>query len=219
MTVFIADDHTLFRKGLIQILEEDASLEIVGEAGDGQSAMDAIQKLQPDVALIDIGMPDPNGLVIAETATQNQWSTSIVILTMYNEEEYLNKALDLGVKGYLLKENAVSDLMSCLHAVEAGRYYVSPVFSEFLVRRRARSVSLLSEYPMLDQLTNTELEVLRHVAENRTSREIAEDLHISHRTVQTHRTNICKKLGFSGHNKLLHFAIQHRATLLDITRK
>lgn len=216
MKLFLADDHTLFRKGLIQLLQEDGTFEIVGEAGDGDTALRKLREYQPDIAILDIGMPGISGLEISEIAHREKWQTTIVILTMYNEEEYLNRALDLSVRGYLLKENAVSDLMACLRAVEAGRYYVSPVFSEFLVRRHARTSYLLNDYPALHQLTRTEREILLHVAENKTSREIAEDLHISHRTVQTHRTNICKKLDLNGHNRLLHFAIKHREALIGL---
>ncbi len=216
MTIFIADDHTLFRKGLIRILAEDASLEILGEAGDGVAALEAIRTLHPDVALLDVSMPGHSGLDIAQTLQQERHPTKVVILTMYKGEAYLNRALDLGVKGYILKESAVSDLIDCLKAIAEDHYYISPVLSEFLVRRHTRSKAFLQQNPGLAQLTEMERRILYHIAQNKTSRQIADELFISYRTVQTHRNNICHKLGLKGYHKLLQFALENKANLPPI---
>ena len=216
MRLFVADDHTLFRQGLIRILADDPAIEVVGEAGDGEEALQALRTAQPDVALLDVSMPGRDGLEIAQAAQREGWPTAIVILTMHNDEAFLNRALDLGVKGYLLKDNAVTELLDCLKAVVRNQYYVSPILSAFLIRRRARTDALLAQNPGLEHLTDTEKRILKHIAENKTSREIADDLFVSYRTVQTHRANICTKLGLKGHHKLLQFALEHKSSLASL---
>jgi len=211
--VLIADDHPIFRQGLMRILQADESLEIVAECSDGDEALKKINELKPDVAVLDISMPGKNGLDIVRHLKQQDKITEFIILTMYKEEEYFNEALDLGVKGYLLKENAVSDLMDCLKSVVKGNYYVSPLLSDYLVNRNESKKALIKEKPSLDDLTETERSVLRLMAVNKTSREIAEQLFISFRTVQNHRNNICNKLGFKGYNKLLQFALENKSCL------
>lgn len=216
MKLFVADDHTLFRQGLIRILADDSTIEIVGEAGDGEEALQALRTAPPDVALLDVSMPGRDGLEIAQTAQREGWPTAIVILTMHNDEAFLNRALDLGVKGYLLKDNAVAELLECLKAVAQNQFYISPILSELLIRRRARTDALLARSPGLENLTNTEKRILKRIAENKTSREIADELFISYRTVQTHRANISAKLGLKGHHKLLQFALEHKSSLSSL---
>ena len=216
MRLFVADDHTLFRQGLIRILADDPTIEVVGEAGDGEEALQALRTAPPDIALLDVSMPGRDGLEIAQTAQREDWPTAIVILTMHNDEAFLNRALDLGVKGYLLKDNAVAELLECLKAVAQNQFYISPILSELLIRRRARTDALLARNPGLETLTNTEKRILKHIAENKTSREIADELFISYRTVQTHRTNISAKLGLKGHHKLLQFALEHKSSLSSL---
>jgi len=213
MKILIADDHPIFRQGLLKIIEADPAFEIIAETGDGAEALALIKKLRPDIAVLDISMPQLSGLEIARQVQQENLPVRLVILTMYKEEEYFDEAMDLGVKGYILKENAVSDLSSCVQAVAAGKYYVSPVISGYLINRGARQKALAKKNPALSLLTDTERRILKLLVQNKTSREIAAQLHVSHRTVQNHRMNICAKLDLKGHNKLLQFALEHKSEL------
>ena len=152
---------------------------------------------------------NPRGLeIVQESLAQNQ-ETAFIILTMYREEEYFNHALDSGVKGYLLKENASDELLNCIKSVVEGHHYVSPVLSEYLIKRTTQT-QLSPTNSLLSKLTQMEVRILRLIAENKTSREIADELFISHRTVQNHRTNICCKLDLKGHNRLLQFALENK---------
>ncbi len=181
MKILIADDHPIFRQGLLKILEADPAFEVVAETGDGAEALALIKKLRPDIAVLDISMPTLSGLEIARQVQQENLPVRLVILTMYKEEEYFDEAMDLGVKGYILKENAAGDLRSCVQAVAAGKYYVSPVISGYLINRDARQKALAKEKPALRLLTDTERRILKLLVQNQTSREIAAQLHVSYR--------------------------------------
>jgi DNA-binding NarL/FixJ family response regulator len=213
MKILIADDHPIFRKGLLKTIEGDASFEVVAEAGDGAEALRLIEKLAPEIAVLDISMPGLSGLEIVKAGREKNLPVEFIVLTMYKEEEYFNEAMDFGVKGYILKECAVTDLLEGLKLVANGRHYVSPIISEYLINRNARLEALMAQKPGLRDLTHTERRILKLIAENKTSREIAAQLHVSYRTVQNHRANICAKLGLKGHNKLLQFALEHKAEL------
>ena len=213
MKIFIADDHPIFRQGLLQIIEGDPELEIVGESGDGEEALQLIRSLCPDIAVLDISMPGMSGLEIVSEVQKESLKVEFIILTMFDEEEYFDEAMDSGVKGYLLKENAGSDLLSCLKSVAQGKYYVSPSISDYLLNRNARVKELNKSTPALSGLTQMEKKVLRLIADNKTSKEVAAELFISYRTVQNHRTNICNKLDLKGHHKLLQFALENKSLL------
>ena len=213
MKIFIADDHPIFRQGLLKIMEGDPELEIVGESGDGEEALQLIRSLSPDIAVLDISMPGLSGLEIVSEVQKESLKVEFIILTMFDEEEYFDEAMDYGVKGYLLKENAASDLLSCLKSVAQGKYYVSPNISEYLINRNVRVKELSKNTPALSGLTQMEKRVLKLIADNKTSKEIAAELFISYRTVQNHRTNICNKLDFKGHHKLLLFALENKSLL------
>lgn len=213
LRALIADDHPMFRKGLLQAVGSDNAIEIVGEAGDGQEALRLADELKPDIAILDIEMPGLNGLQVAEEIIKRHLPIDIVFLTMYKEEDMFNEAMDLGVKGYVLKESAVSDIVNSIKTVASGRYFLSPSISEFLVSRSDRARLLLKKKPQLQNLTTTERKVLRSISENKTSKEIADDLNISYRTVENHRSNICNKLAIHGSHSLLKFAIEHKSEL------
>ncbi|TDI89814.1 MAG: response regulator transcription factor [Caldithrix sp.] len=213
MKIFIADDHPIFRQGLLKIMEGDPELEIVGESGDGEEALQLIRSLCPDIAVLDISMPGMSGLEIVSEVQKESLKVEFIILTMFDEEEYFDEAMDSGVKGYLLKENATSDLLSCLKSVAQGKYYVSPSISEYLLNRNTRVKELNKSSPALSGLTQMEKKVLRLIADNKTSKEVAAELFISYRTVQNHRTNICNKLDLKGHHKLLQFALENKSLL------
>ena len=134
-TIIIADDHPLMRKGLKDIIEGGSEWKIVGEAGDGESALELIEKLKPTAAVIDIDMPKLNGLEVVKIINQKKIPVKIIILTMYDKETIFNRAMDLGVRGYVIKDSAVTEVVEALKNVISGKYYISPVFSDFLLKR------------------------------------------------------------------------------------
>lgn len=209
--IIIADDHPIFRGGLRQIISADLSIEIIGEAENGEKALEIIQELKPDIAVLDIDMPKKTGLdVIRELKDSN---TKIIFLTMYAEEDIFDEAMDLGIKGYVLKDSAVNDIIECILSVNEDNYYISPNVSNLLVNRRNKSKNLIKKNPELGNLTKTERNILRFISENKTSKEIAEVLFLSHRTVENHRTNISNKLNLKGSHSLLKFAIENKSYL------
>lgn len=213
VSIIIADDHPIVRQGFVRVIEQDPHFRIAAQCGNGEEALAAIEQFEPTVAVLDISMPDLSGFDVVRRAQRQHFSGEFVLLTMYNDEEYLDEAMNLGVKGFILKDCAIQELLSGLRAVSQGQYYISPAMSGYLVQRNSRKRHLSEQTPGLDDLTPTERNVLRLIAENKTSKEIAQDLIISYRTVQNHRSNICRKLGFKGHNRLLQFALEHRNSL------
>ncbi len=211
--ILIADDHPVYREGLRNVLEKDPSLEVIAEAEHGKAAIAALKETSVDVMILDIDMPHMNGLEVLRVLKDRQESVDVIMLTMYNEEAMFNEAMDLGVKGYVLKESAVADISASVHAVTAGHYFISPAISDLLVSRSDRAKALLRHQPSLGTLTPAERRILSLIAEKKTSKEIAEDLHISPKTVDNHRTNISKKLGIHGSHSLLKFAIENKSAL------
>lgn len=211
--ILIADDHPVFRQGLRQIIEADPQLKVVAEAADGEQALARLQDTPVDVAMLDLSMPLKDGFAVARAARELRRAVPLVFLTMHKDEHYLHAALDLGVKGYVLKDSAITEIVSCLKAVVAGRDYVSPALSSYLIQRRARAAAFAAEKPALEQLTPTERRVLKLIAEGQTSRQIAAALGIGIRTVEHHRNNITTKLDLHGSHALVKFAIQHQAEL------
>lgn len=211
--VFVADDHNLFRQGLVKIVESEGLYKIIGEASDGQEALNKIKELTPDVAILDVSMPKMTGLEVVRQLKKGNDTIQFIILTMYKEEEFLYEALDVGVKGYILKENTTDDLIAALRAVSIGGSYISPLLTSSLINRAESKRKFSNEKPSINDLTVTERKVLKSLSYNKTSKEIAEELNISFRTVQNHRGKICKKLGLLGSNRLLQFAIENKNNL------
>jgi DNA-binding NarL/FixJ family response regulator len=211
--ILIVDDHPLFRNGLRQVIESDERFELIGEAADGEAAWKAIQEKKPDVAVLDINLPRMTGLEVARKVAEKKLRTRLIILTMLKEEDLINRALDLGVSGFVLKENAVDDIVSAIVTASEGGHYLSPAVSGYLVRRRNRAEALAAHKPGLDDLTKAERRILKLVAEKKTSREIASELFISPRTVEAHRANISEKLDLRGSHSLLQFALENRSSL------
>lgn len=213
----IVDDHPLFRQGLRQAISGDPRFEVVGEADNGQTALKRISELQPEVAVLDLNLPGLNGLDVAAELRARKLKVSVVILTMLKDEQTFNKALSLGIHGYVLKENAAEEILNCIAAVSRNEAYVSPSLTDFLLRRRSRVESLASHKPGLDDLTIAEKRILKRVALGKTNKEIAAELFISPRTVESHRANICEKLELAGANRLLQFALENRDALNQLT--
>jgi len=213
ITVFIADDHPIFRKGLRDVLSEDGSMNLVGEAADGATALERIRELKPKVAVLDLDMPQMNGLEVAKKVSDSKLPVSLVILTMYKEDRIFNEAINAGILGYVLKENAASDLLNCIRAVVAGEPFISPSLSSVLLNRSLRRQTFLNERPELQTLTPAEKRILKLVAEDLTSKEIAERLDISFHTVENHRAKISEKLNLRGSHSLLKFAFENKERL------
>ncbi len=211
--IVIVDDHPLFRQGLRQVVESDARFTLLAEADDGKSAKRLIMEHQPDLVVLDVNLPDMTGLEVAESLRDAGAQARFVVLTMLKDEHAFNKAMNIGIDGYVLKENAGTEIVNCLISVAAGNSYVSPSLTGFLLRRRGRAEALAHHRPGLTDLTTAEKRILKRIAEKKTSREIAAELRVSPRTVETHRTNICTKLSLKGSNSLLQFAIENRESL------
>ncbi len=202
--LLIVDDHPLFREGLKQVLSRLDDLHIVGEAGDGDTALTLIERLAPDWVLLDLALPGRDGFSVLEQARRNHPGIFFVILTSYDDRAYLERALALGARGFLVKDSATNDLLDCLTSIRSGNRYLSPSLGS-----RPPLISPPLPAEALTELTETERAILARVARFMTSKEIAEELGISHRTVQNHRANICAKLGLKGTHQLLAFARSH----------
>lgn len=213
INIFVADDHPIFRCGLREAIERTERFNVLGEADHGEEALKGIENLKPEIAVLDIDMPGMNGLDLAERVIGKGLDVKLVILTSYKEESFFNRAMDIGVSGYVLKENAINDLTGGLLAVSRGETFLSPSISGFLLKRIRHLEAGRSKKDGLDCLTPTELRVLRLVADNQTSKEIGKQLFISPRTVDTHRNNISGKLDLRGSRGLLLFALEHKEEL------
>lgn len=213
INILIADDHPIFRSGLRQILDAAAGLQVVAEASDGIEAMEQLQRVAPQVAILDVNMPHKDGFELAREINEQQLPVELVFLTMYKEERFFNAAIDLGVKGYLLKDSAVTEVIHCIKTVAAGENFISSALSTYLVNRTRRGADLRSETPELNELTTAERRVLKFLAEGKNSPQIAAELNLSVRTIQHHRANIADKLDLKGSNALLQFALRYLSEL------
>jgi DNA-binding NarL/FixJ family response regulator len=211
--VLIVDDHPLFRSGLRQVIESDPRFELIGETGDGETALRLIQEKKPDVAVLDVNLPGLSGLEIARHLQGKRLPANLIMLTMHKEEEIFNRALDFGAKGFVLKENAADEIVKAIVTVAAGEHYLSSSISGYLVHRRSRAELLAARKPGLDDLTKAERRILKLIAGKKTSRQIGAELFISPRTVEAHRANICAKLELRGSHSLLQFALENRSAL------
>lgn len=207
--ILIADDHPIFRSGLKNVIESENAFEVVAEAEDGEAALELIQSESPDVAVLDVNMPGLSGFEVVAAIQKLGIRTETVILTMHDDEKMFSKAMDLGVRGYVLKDSAVMDIVNCLHAVCKGQNFTSAAVTTYLFKRASGSEMVEG----LDSLTPTERKILRKIAEYMTSREIADEFNVSLRTVENHRANISSKLGLSGSHALIKFALKHVAEL------
>jgi DNA-binding NarL/FixJ family response regulator len=210
ITVLIADDHPIVRQGLRQVIEREADLKVLAEADNGGTALEQIERLKPDVAVLDVDMPGMDGLEVLRLSGERALSVAVIMLTVHREQALFNRALQLGAQGYILKESALADIVSGIRAVAAGQNYVSPLLTSYLFQKKA---SPQSAGPTVDLLTETERKVLKLIADYQTNTQIAAKLFISPLTVKTHRRNISTKLGLEGKHALMKFALEHKDEL------
>jgi DNA-binding NarL/FixJ family response regulator len=211
--IVIADDHPIVRRGLVQVIQDDPRLKIIAESDDGEAALARIEETIPQIAVLDVDMPKLNGFGVVREIQKRRLPVEVVFLTIHSEEDLFHTAMDLGVKGYILKESAAVEIVNGLRAVAAGQYYVTPSLTAYLLNRRTRAQKFEQTQQNLSALTPTERLILQMVADQKSSKEIAAELFVHYRTIENHRTNICQKLGLRGHNALLKYAIQHKSEI------
>ncbi|HEX7593270.1 MAG TPA: response regulator transcription factor [Anaerolineae bacterium] len=211
--VLVADDHTIVREGVRILLEAQPDIEVVGEAADGQEALERVRELLPDIVLIDIAMPNLNGLEATRAIKRDYPSIQTIALTMYESDEYFFQILNAGASGYILKKAASADLLTAIRAVYAGEVFLYPSVARRLVADYLSRVKSGEEKSSYDGLTAREREVLKLIAEGHTNQVIADKLVISPSTVQTHRTRIMQRLNLHNRAELIQYAM--RKGLLD----
>lgn len=204
--VMLADDHVLMREGIRQLLEFDGSIEVIAEANDGEECIEKLKTVHPQILLLDINMPKKNGIEVLQEIKNKNINVKVLILTVHGEIEYLLKAVDIGVDGYILKDSESSELKKAINAVINGESYIQPKLIPALNNRLvARDV----DKDKIDLLTGRELEVLIQVANGKFNKEIATSLNISERTVKNHISNIFKKIEVSDRTQAAVFAIKN----------
>lgn len=212
--VLIADDHPIFRRGLRQVIDGEPGLHVVAEAERGEEAIECIRALVPDVAVLDIRMPGVTGLDVAQAIGGERLPTRVLFLTMHDQPAMFERAMSLGVAGYVLKDAALSEIVSAVRAVGEGRSFVSPALSQVLLARAFPGRTPAgAPGQSLAVLSVRERQILRLIAESQTSKEIAMAFGVHYRTIENQRTAISQKLGLQGSHALVKFAFDHRSEL------
>jgi two-component system, NarL family, response regulator DegU len=199
--IITADDHPLFLKGLRDTLAEEPDFEVMDLANNGQQALEKIEKWQPDVATLDLDMPILNGIEVAKIILKKYPNIKIILLSMHKDADIIRAAMALGIHGYVFKDDAVNDLVNAIRAVSEGKNYIS-------VDNSKKSFFLNNHNELIGDLTKMEKVILREIALQKTTKQIADENFISTKTVENHRANICRKLNLQGNNSLLKFAIK-----------
>jgi DNA-binding NarL/FixJ family response regulator len=213
LSIIIADDHPIFRSGLKNIISAEDNINIIGEAADGIKALELILEKSPDIAILDMSMPGMTGLNVLKSLKEKGSTARVVFLTMFMEEDIFDEAMELGINGYVLKESAENDILECINQVATNNYYISPLISNLLIKRHHKLEELSRQTPLLENLTPTERKILKLISRNKTSKEISEELFVSYRTIENHRTNINNKLNLKGSHSLIKFAIENKTLL------
>jgi len=200
--IVLADDHVLVRQGLRSLLERDG-FQVVGEASDGQEVLEQVRLQQPDIAVMDISMPMLNGLEAAREIARSSRSTKTILLTQHEEDQYISEALEIGVRGYVLKQQVANDLIQAIRQVSRGQVYLSPGVSGAVMEAYRQK----AEKPK-DPLTGRERQVLQLIAEGKSTRDIASLLEISVKTAESHRTRLMRKLDIHETASLVRYAVR-----------
>lgn len=202
----IADDHSMVREGIKALLELDGDIKVIEEAVDGNDCLDKLKKTKPDVLLLDINMPNLNGIEVLKNIRSHKMNVKVLVLTVHNEVEYLMKAIDIGVEGYILKDSESSELKSAIYEICKGESYIQPSLIPLL---NAKRIEKSKDSDKIHELTKRELEVLTLLAVGMYNKEIAEKLDISERTVKNHISNLFKKIGVTDRTQAAVFAIRN----------
>ena len=206
--IVLADDHSVMRSGLRALLQQNPDMQVVGEANDGREALSLAESLKPDVAVLDITMPNLNGIEAARQMVSRQLDVAIIMLSMHSDEGYVLRALRAGVRGYLLKEAAEIDLLHAIRAVTQGKSFFSPAVSRMLAEDYIRQLQEKEVVDSYDLLTSREREILQLIAEGNSNKDIANRLSLSLHTVETHRGNILQKLNLHSIPDLILYAVR-----------
>ncbi len=210
--VLVVDDHDIVRYGICSVLKSSSDVDVVGEASNGVQAVSLFEELMPDVMLLDISMPEMNGIETTRTIIKKYPDARILILTMHLNEEYLNQVLSAGASGYILKNTEIGEMLNAIRSVAQGKQIFSAPISSIMTEKYVRSAQYGSDHKDSGQpnLTKRETEILQKIADGKTSQEIAEVLFISPRTVDTHRANLIQKLGVKNSAGLVRYAIENQ---------
>lgn len=216
ITVVLADDHTVVRDGLKAFLEAESNIHVIGTAANGRKAIRLVQKLSPDLVIMDIAMPELNGIEATRQILERCPGTQVIILSMHDSKEHIYRALQAGARGYLLKESAGQEVVEAVRAVCAGNRYLSRRITDSLIDSYLFHRQVVSGQSPLEQLSFREREVLQLVVEGKTSAQIAKDLFLSPKTIETYRSRIMQKLNVKDLPGLVKFAIRHGLTSIEI---
>ena len=214
ITVFLADDHTIVRQGLAKLLEAEPNIKVVGEAQDGREAVNKVQKLNPDIVIMDIAMPLLNGIEATRQIKKLLPQTRIIILSMHSHDRYISELINLGASGYLLKDATGGEIIKAVSAAMKGDIYLSPSISRRVVEDYLSLKKTSSREDLYAKLSNREREVFQMIAEGHSTRKISDILYVSPSTVKTHRANIMEKLQLDNISQLIQFAI--RLGIVDV---
>ncbi|HXA04985.1 MAG TPA: response regulator transcription factor [Bryobacteraceae bacterium] len=206
--ILLADDHTIIRSGLRLLLEQQPDFKVVAEAADGREAVELVSKEHPEVAVLDIGMPQLNGIEATQQIVSREPRTNVVILSMHSDEGYVLRALKAGARAYILKNSADADLIRAVRSVSEGKSFFSPVISKMLLEDYIRQIRDKEVEDSYDLLTPREREILQLLAEGKANKEVAKILKLSLYTVETHRGNILEKLNLHGVPELILYAVR-----------
>jgi two-component system, NarL family, response regulator NreC len=206
--ILLADDHTIIRSGLRLMLEQQPDFKVVAEAADGREAVELVSKEHPEVAVLDIGMPQLNGIEATQQIVSREPRTNVVILSMHSDEGYVLRALKAGARAYILKNSADADLIRAVRSVSEGKSFFSPVISKMLLEDYIRQIRDKEVEDSYDLLTPREREILQLLAEGKANKEVAKILKLSLYTVETHRGNILEKLNLHGVPELILYAVR-----------
>ncbi len=213
--IFLADDHAIIRDGLRSLLEAEGDIKIVGDAANGREAVRLVAELQPDIVVLDIAMPELNGIEAARQIRETCPSAQIIMLSMYSSAEHVFRALQAGARGYLLKESGGTDVVQAVRAVLTGRRYLSQEISEGMIDDYISQREIAEAESPLARLSPREREILQLVVEGKSSAEIGEVLFLSPKTVGTYRSRLMQKLGVNDLPGLIKFAIRYGLTPLE----
>ena len=210
--ILLADDHPIVRRGLKQCIEEGPGLRVIAEAGDGEAALALVKDLDPHLAILDIDMPKLDGLGVAREISRLELRTRVMFLSFHKDEDMFRAAMEIGARAYRLKDSAMQEIVTSIQSVMAGEVYMSSAIAIQLLQGGDRS-NAAPKSSLTRDLTSSERRILLLIADGLSSKEIGSELSIHYRTVENHRTNVCRKLGIEGANVLLRFAVQHKGNL------